>query len=185
MEVLAGIFVWIALWIVVVRYRGKLNKLAANILGAVIGLFMGFMTIGIMVPTPEATSEQKAQWAQERKAKEEAEARDREAKEQQRINDEKLAELQKDLTTMAGIICTNYVETALKAPASADFGWDKAAGGSKRLDNQTYLIRSKVDAQNSFGAQLRNWYNCKIQYMTGDDADPRNWKLLDLQFDNQ
>ena len=81
-------------------------------------------------------------------------------------------------------MCSNYVEVSLKSPKSADFPWDKAAGGSKSLGNQTYAIRSYVDAQNSYGAQLRNWYNCKIQYKSGDDANPASWKLLDLSFSN-
>ena len=65
---------------------------------------------------------------------------------------------------MAAIICAIFVEVSLKSPKSADFPWDKAAGGKWALRDQMYEVRSYVEAQNSFGAELRNLYKCKIQY---------------------
>lgn len=80
---------------------------------------------------------------------------------------------------MAVVQCQNYVKMRLKAPGTADFPFldhDVTPMGS-----DTYLVRSYVDAQNGFGAMLRSNYRCQIRYTGGEDAETRNWQLIDLQ----
>lgn len=90
----------------------------------------------------------------------------------------------KDYKTMAYIQCQLHVQDKLKAPSSADF---PASSSTNIQDagNNTFEIRSYVDAQNSFGAKLRTYFFCKIQY-TGtpkdDETNPRFWNLLQLDF---
>jgi hypothetical protein len=87
--------------------------------------------------------------------------------------------------TKASIMCQSYVTNQLKAPSTAKFesslderhykltGYDKA-----------WKIEGYVDAQNSFGAVIRNYYTCEIKYIyvSDDWADPRNWTLINLIF---
>ena len=91
---------------------------------------------------------------------------------------------EKDYRTMAFIQCSLYVENMLKSPSSADFPASSTAN-IQELENKVFEIRSYVDSQNSFGAMIRTNFYCKIQYTgdpKGDEADTRNWTLLDLQF---
>lgn len=68
-----------------------------------------------------------------------------------------------------------FVEKQLKAPKSADFaGYSDAV--VKEIEPGVWLIKSYVDAQNSFGVQIRNNYIVKISYNPQTD----NWKLLDI-----
>ena len=79
---------------------------------------------------------------------------------------------------MAAIHCQEHVKSTLKAPATAQFP-DRPlsaidAGGG------TYIVTSTVDAQNSFGALLRNNWLCKIQHTNGHPADASSWTLQSL-----
>lgn len=85
------------------------------------------------------------------------------------------------LTNMAFIICKDFVKARLRAPASADFPFMDFE--SKVIGTNEYSVRSYVDAQNAFGAQLRQNWSCRVRYNGGEDADPSNWTLLDLAID--
>ncbi len=69
-----------------------------------------------------------------------------------------------------------FVEKRLKSPSSADFPF----GGSSRhvtpLGGGRYKVDSYVDAQNSFGAQLRRHFEGVIKRVPG------GWKLEYLRF---
>lgn len=83
-----------------------------------------------------------------------------------------------DESSMAHIQCKEFVRGRLKAPSSAEFTFlDFAA--TKYGDNN-YVIRSYVDAQNSFGAKLRNSYVCSVKWNGGSDSDIQNWELISL-----
>jgi len=84
-----------------------------------------------------------------------------------------------DLSNEAFIQCKNFVSENLKSPSSADFPFMDFKAW--RFDNSTYVIKSYVDAQNSFGAQIRSNWHCKIQYQDGEKSDQTNWKLLELE----
>jgi hypothetical protein len=88
--------------------------------------------------------------------------------------------------TKASTICQNYVTSQLKSPSTAKFGsyFDERHYTLTGYNN-AWEIDGYVDAQNSFGAIIRNYYTCKIQYiyLSGGWEDLSNWKLLGLTFE--
>lgn len=74
----------------------------------------------------------------------------------------------------AFVHCMGFVESRLKSPSSADFSSygnsnvtqlkQTRRGGKNEIQ---YLVTGYVDAQNSFGAQIRNNYSCKVTGITG------------------
>lgn len=69
-----------------------------------------------------------------------------------------------------------FVKDRLKAPSSAEFPlWTKEnCQVSQR--NRIWIVRSYVDAQNSFGAMLRNDYTAEMIYHPANDS----WTLVSL-----
>jgi hypothetical protein len=89
-----------------------------------------------------------------------------------------------DYSNMAVIQCQNFVKDRLKSPGSAEFPFLEHT--IKDLGNQTFEVVSYVDSQNSFGALLRTYYTCRIQYVGSDtdqNSDRRFWNLLNLEFE--
>ncbi|MGO3846477.1 hypothetical protein [Agrococcus casei] len=64
----------------------------------------------------------------------------------------------------AKIWCEDAVRESLKAPSSADF----VDVNSNRQGAQV-IVNGKVDAQNSFGAMIRNEFQCTVSI--GDDGE--------------
>lgn len=58
--------------------------------------------------------------------------------------------------------CKQAVLTKLKAPATAEFAGGIVLRGHK-TDPTRYFVDGAVDAQNSFGAKLRQKYQCEVQ----------------------
>lgn len=79
----------------------------------------------------------------------------------------------------AELMCQQFLEDRLKAPATAEYAPVGREGAVEFLGDQTYQVISYVDAQNSFGAMLRIRYLCTVQYV-GDDT----WNLVDLVTDD-
>jgi hypothetical protein len=73
-------------------------------------------------------------------------------------------------------MCELFVKGRLKAPSTAKFGhvWDTTTTGS---GDGPYQVSGYVDAQNSFGAMLRNYYVCTAQGSSPSDT----WTLIDLK----
>ncbi len=78
------------------------------------------------------------------------------------------------------VTARNYVENVLKSPSTADFPLLDYRFFD--LGNQKYKIVSYVDAQNSFGAQVRTNYSVTLSHNGGDWADINNWTLHELVF---
>jgi len=74
----------------------------------------------------------------------------------------------------AFFMCQQFVGDRLKAPKTADFAPSREAKIVKN-DVNTFTVTSYVDAQNSFGANIRTEYTCKVSYQGND-----KWKLIDL-----
>jgi hypothetical protein len=80
----------------------------------------------------------------------------------------------------AWVMCQEFVKRNLKSPASADFGgilsgdFQDPTTHAIHMGDGVYECNGFVDAQNSFGAQIRNEFGVTIQYMGSD-----NWKLLE------
>jgi hypothetical protein len=62
----------------------------------------------------------------------------------------------------ARIACQDWVKEQLKAPATADFSDIEIS-----VDGDVYTVVGAVDAENSFGAKIRNHWTCETQD-TGD-----------------
>ena len=70
------------------------------------------------------------------------------------------------------------VTERLKSPSSADFPWGSDC--VTKISDNTYVINSYVDSQNSFGAMLRTNFTCQIT-LTGND----NYTCDDIQLFEQ
>jgi hypothetical protein len=76
----------------------------------------------------------------------------------------------------AHLIAERFIKERLKAPSTADFPWGTYR--ANHLPNDSWIVSSYVDAQNSFGAKLRSNWVCELKYNgRGELADPGNWTL--------
>jgi hypothetical protein len=66
--------------------------------------------------------------------------------------------------------CEEFVGRRLKAPSTAEFSGTTVTGGPV-----TFTVAGSVDAENSFGAKIRNSYICKVSDAAGD-----SWSLVSL-----
>lgn len=78
--------------------------------------------------------------------------------------------------TMAYVMAKNNVELRLKAPSTAEFG---SYGDSRVVQLEggcKFLVVGYVDAQNGFGAMLRNTYTATMEKTPGEDI----WTARDV-----
>jgi len=76
-------------------------------------------------------------------------------------------------------VCSQFVVDRLKAPSTSDIAEYGDKGTSVTKVAKTYTVIAHVDAENSFGAQIRTDYICSVRYLSG-----RSYHLVDLQFDD-
>lgn len=69
-----------------------------------------------------------------------------------------------------------FVKDRLRAPRTAKFPWGSGDHHVEHLGNARFRVVSHVDAQNAFGALIRNNYVAVLQYVGND-----RWRLEDLQ----
>jgi hypothetical protein len=69
--------------------------------------------------------------------------------------------------------CQTFVLNGLKAPASAKF--PEHVTTTEDLGEGRFRVQAAVDAQNGFGALIRNNYDCSVHWVSGSD-----WGLDDL-----
>ena len=82
----------------------------------------------------------------------------------------------------AWVVSHGFVKQYLKSPASASFPMENVAVtnyGSK------YIVNAFVDAQNSFGALLRENYVVVMIFKGGEWGDPNNWVLKEVAIDGK
>jgi len=60
--------------------------------------------------------------------------------------------------------CTGYVEEQLRSPSTAQFPKVSDATTTS-TEQQDWTIRSHVDAQNAFGAEVRTNWRCDVRYL--------------------
>lgn len=65
---------------------------------------------------------------------------------------------------MAITMCEKFVKERLKSPTTAKFSDEAAAAGSHADE---YAVVGQVDAQNGFGAMIRNQFRCELT-ISGD-----------------
>ena len=81
----------------------------------------------------------------------------------------------------AWVMAQHFVEQQLKAPGTADYGgvWDGDYQSSDdvvtELGDDKFRVSAWVDAENSFGAKIRTYFVCELEYV-GDD----NWRCTKL-----
>ena len=76
----------------------------------------------------------------------------------------------------ATVVCKKFVKDRIKTPATADFGGFES-GNKDIAPGQSYTVSAYVDAQNSFGANVRNNFTCKVRYDGGG-----SFSLVNLSF---
>lgn len=72
----------------------------------------------------------------------------------------------------AWIATETFVLQNLKAPATADFhagGFQNPQEHVRALGKDSYRVSGYVDAQNSFGAQIRNHFVCEVRNIGGEN----------------
>ncbi|GLP98708.1 hypothetical protein GCM10007891_05620 [Methylophaga thalassica] len=71
----------------------------------------------------------------------------------------------------AAAMAQKFVRDRLKSPSTADFVGSVGAGiQASYIGECTHIIVGKVDAQNSFGATVRNTYMVELKYNKADDT---------------
>lgn len=76
--------------------------------------------------------------------------------------------------TSAKVEAQFYVESLLRSPSTADFGGETATKTGKN----TYHVEGYVDAQNGFGATVRNYYECDVEFTPdGNSRTISNFKM--------
>ncbi|HEY0889326.1 MAG TPA: hypothetical protein VGE38_06935 [Nocardioides sp.] len=70
-------------------------------------------------------------------------------------------------------VCKQFVEKRLKAPSTADY-----QNTTTTQDANQWTVEGDVDAENSFGAKIRNHYVCVVKPR---DSEGTNWELVDIQ----
>ena len=68
----------------------------------------------------------------------------------------------------ASLAAQRYVTANLKAPTSASFPWYDESSVTTYGECE-FIVRSYVDAQNSFGAMIRNNYTVRLRYDPVED----------------
>ena len=76
------------------------------------------------------------------------------------------------LKTDAWHMCKEKVTNLLKAPSTASFPWYDESNVEKRERVPGYVVKGYVDAQNSFGANLRAHWICTAETLGND-----RWKV--------
>jgi hypothetical protein len=78
----------------------------------------------------------------------------------------------------AYMMCQQFTDKGLKAPATAKYQpYSEIHVISVTLNN--YQMSYYVDAENSFGATIRNTFSCSIKYL----PNTNQWQLIDLTND--
>lgn len=82
---------------------------------------------------------------------------------------------EQDSPTWAGacVAAEQFVKQNLKSPATTQFGPCRSENVSTG-NNNIYQVSGYVDAQNAYGATLRNSYSAQMQYQGGQ------WHLINV-----
>lgn len=73
-------------------------------------------------------------------------------------------------------MCQQFVEDRLRAPSTADWPWVSTSDVTEHLGGGKYRVRTYVDSENAFGANVRTTIDCTVQHEEGD-----RWTLERLE----
>lgn len=77
--------------------------------------------------------------------------------------------------TMAFVMANHHIETSLKSPTTAEFPYITDDGvRTNYLGDCTHEVWTYVDAQNSYGAKIREYYFVRLQKYSGSNE----WRIL-------
>jgi len=74
--------------------------------------------------------------------------------------------------------CEVFVKDRLKAPSTAKFSNEQAYTLQTQTD--AFQVTGDVDAQNGFGAMLRNSFTCDVRRVSVDSSGGEEWNLINL-----
>ncbi len=135
----------------------------------------GFQSHQDFLDAEEAGISDPDQWNATR-AEREAEARAREAEARELAEQQRWAtECGSNDYLSAYILSQDFVRAQLKAPSTARFPNFRAVSVTSAARCR-YAVSAYVDAQNSFGAQIRSPYRAVIERDPADDT----WRLIEL-----
>jgi hypothetical protein len=85
-----------------------------------------------------------------------------------------------ELSLKAYSCAKQYVKTNLLSPSTADFPWSDYRIWI--LTDSTVVIKSYVDAENVFGAKIRQDYRIRLKWYN-DYTDIDDWNVLEFGFE--
>jgi len=71
------------------------------------------------------------------------------------------------------------VRENLKTPSTAEFPWVKAEDVVEQIDDNTFFVKGYVDSENSFGAMIRTYFTCTVDFSL---ENPDEYIVRDLKF---
>lgn len=86
---------------------------------------------------------------------------------------------EEDHSEMAPYMCQKFILEQLKAPATADFQSARESAVNRTADSaqgEMFTVETYVDAQNSFGANIRTRFRCEVARNKKTDQ----WVLVSL-----
>lgn len=92
------------------------------------------------------------------------------------------ADAQADKSMLAYVMCSPFVTSTLRFPASARFA-DSKSLTPQRFKDQVYTFSNTVTARNMNGDDVTYRFNCSVQEQPRVDATPAEWRLLALKLE--
>lgn len=74
----------------------------------------------------------------------------------------------------------DFVKKKLKAPSTAVFPNEYNIEADSTLGDYRFTVSSYVDAENSYGAHIRNKWKVELQY---DDIVSKDWELISCEIE--
>ncbi|WP_434709580.1 hypothetical protein J3P75_05645 [Pseudomonas sp. R1-1] len=96
------------------------------------------------------------------------------------LNKKLRSDEQADKSMIAYVMCSPFVTSTLRYPASARFA-DSKALVSHRFKNQVYTFSNSVTARNMNGDDVTYRFDCSVQEQPRVDATAGEWRLLALK----
>ncbi|MFJ5239134.1 hypothetical protein ACIP86_20800 [Pseudomonas neuropathica] len=96
------------------------------------------------------------------------------------LNKKLRGDAQADKSMIAYVMCSPFVTSTLRFPASARFA-DSKALVSHRFKDQVYTFNNTVTARNMNGDDVTYRFDCSVQELPRVDALPAQWRLLALK----
>ncbi|UQS15047.1 hypothetical protein [Pseudomonas sp. HS6] len=90
------------------------------------------------------------------------------------------SDAQGDKSLLAYVMCSPFVTSTLRFPASARFA-DSKSIAPQRFKDQIYTFSNTITARNMNGDDVTYRFNCSVQEQPRVDATPAEWRLLALK----